>query len=299
MGFVHEQKQVLVLYPHPQLRLCHPMLSHDKSVTWFYRFLGSSLIHLQPHSSFYWTVFTSEFPAEPVPDRKILCLGAGLFFQVVFACIVVNWSLGVLHMMMHSQRFFSPCGVEWFWQISDNSLHYMLSSTQQFPISEWNCSSYNICLSLKLHCLCVLSSVFVCIFFDLIYFNFWIFLLWIESSIILLNVITGICSVLTFLYFVSFSSPSPLLSLLSAVSLPPLVSTSPPDANPQLCGVPVLLPTWAERLFPPGPPPGTNEWAVSGRGRPLPRDQPQQQVGCGGWTAWNSDHESSPSLCIS
>lgn len=71
--------------------------------------------------------------------------------------------------------------------------------------------------------------------------------------------------------------------LISCPPLPPLVSVSPPDADPQLCGVPVLLPTWAERLFPPGPPPGTNE-------------QPQQQVG-GRTAAWNNDHESPPTLC--
>lgn len=97
------------------------------------------------------------------------------------------------------------------------------------------------------------------------------------------------------LFCVNFSVfspfPHPFLCCL-------LVSINPPDADPQLCGVPVLLPTWAERLFPPGPPPGTNERAVPGRGRPLPRNQPQQQVG-GRTAAWNNDHESSRTVCTS
>lgn len=112
------------------------------------------------------------------------------------------------------------------------------------------------------------------------------------SSIILLWDFSGIHSVFSlFSLFSLLSSPFPLLSYFMS-SLPPLVSISPPDADPQLCGVPVLLPTWAERLFPPGPPPGTNERPVPGWPRPLPRNQPQQQVG-GRTAAWNNDHESS------
>uniref|UniRef100_A0A8D3BNZ0 Phospholipid-transporting ATPase n=1 Tax=Scophthalmus maximus TaxID=52904 RepID=A0A8D3BNZ0_SCOMX len=55
------------------------------------------------------------------------------------------------------------------------------------------------------------------------------------------------------------------------------VSTSP-RGDPQLCGVPVLLPAWAERLFPPGPLPGANDGPVPGRCQPLPGVRPQQQV---------------------
>ncbi|XP_016518883.1 probable phospholipid-transporting ATPase IF isoform X2 [Poecilia formosa] len=58
----------------------------------------------------------------------------------------------------------------------------------------------------------------------------------------------------------------------------PLVSIHPPGAGPQLCGVPVLLPTWAKRLFPPGPPPGTNDGTMQGQRQQLPHIQPQQQV---------------------
>ncbi|XP_014885581.1 probable phospholipid-transporting ATPase IF isoform X2 [Poecilia latipinna] len=58
----------------------------------------------------------------------------------------------------------------------------------------------------------------------------------------------------------------------------PLVSIRPPGAGPQLCGVPVLLPTWAKRLFPPGPPPGTNDGTMQGQRQQLPHIQPQQQV---------------------
>lgn len=72
----------------------------------------------------------------------------------------------------------------------------------------------------------------------------------------------------------------PLLFLFpSTFFLLPLVSISPPGAGPQLCGVPVLLPTWAERLFPPGLPPGANDRPVPGQRQPLPHIQPQQQVG--------------------
>lgn len=70
-----------------------------------------------------------------------------------------------------------------------------------------------------------------------------------------------------------------LFPSLHSHSTLPSVSISPPDAGPQLCGVPVLLPTWAERLFPPGPPPGANNRAVPGQHQPLPLIQPQQQVG--------------------
>lgn len=59
----------------------------------------------------------------------------------------------------------------------------------------------------------------------------------------------------------------------------PTVSINPRGAGPQLCGVPVLLPTWAERLFPPGLPPGANDRAVPGQHQQLPSIQPQQQVG--------------------
>lgn len=86
--------------------------------------------------------------------------------------------------------------------------------------------------------------------------------------------------------FLLLSFPtSPSLSRLSCPTfhfspfLLSLVSISPPGADPQLCGVPVLLPTWAERLFPPGPPPGANDRAVPGRRQPLQHLQPQQQVG--------------------
>lgn len=65
----------------------------------------------------------------------------------------------------------------------------------------------------------------------------------------------------------------------STFSLPLLVSISPPDPDPQLYGVPVLLPTWAERLFPPGPPPGANDRTVPDKHKPLPHIQPRQQVG--------------------
>lgn len=113
-------------------------------------------------------------------------------------------------------------------------------------------------------------------------------------SIILLNVILQVLTVFIFLYF--HSSFITLCPLISLPSLPPLVSISPPDAGPQLCGVPVLLPTWAERLFPPGPHPGTNDRAVPGRRWPLPLIQPQQQVG-GRTATRNNDHESSRALC--
>lgn len=64
------------------------------------------------------------------------------------------------------------------------------------------------------------------------------------------------------------------LSLLFHFPGLPPVSISPPGAGPQLCGVPVLLPTWAERLFPPGPLPGANDRAVPGH-PPLQLVQPQ------------------------
>ena len=70
-----------------------------------------------------------------------------------------------------------------------------------------------------------------------------------------------------------------LFPSLRSHSTLPSVSISPPGAGPQLCGVPVLLPTWAERLFPPGLPPGANNWAVPGQHQPLPLIQPRQQVG--------------------
>lgn len=73
-------------------------------------------------------------------------------------------------------------------------------------------------------------------------------------------------------------------------SPPPPVSISPPGANPQLCGVLVLLPTWAERLFPPGPLLGANDRPVPGQCQPLPRTKPQQQVGRTR-TEWNNDYE--------
>lgn len=75
-----------------------------------------------------------------------------------------------------------------------------------------------------------------------------------------------------------FSLPASFLYHLSLPLSPP-VSISPPDAGPQLYGVPVLLPTWAERLCPPGPPPGANDRPVPGRRQPLPLVRPRQQVG--------------------
>lgn len=96
-----------------------------------------------------------------------------------------------------------------------------------------------------------------------------------------------------------FSSllPSPF-SYSPSFFRPPVVSISPPDADPQLCGIPVLLPTWAERLFPPGPLPGANDRAVPGQRQRLQHIQPQQQVGRT-WTAWNNDNESWWSLSTS
>lgn len=88
-----------------------------------------------------------------------------------------------------------------------------------------------------------------------------------------------------------FTSPFLAVFLLLSchrLHLPP-VSISPPGADPQLYGVPVLLPTWAERLFPPGPLPGANDRAVPGQRQPLPRQQ--QQVGKTSTTT-NSDYES-------
>ena len=82
-----------------------------------------------------------------------------------------------------------------------------------------------------------------------------------------------------------------LLSCFSTFFLSSPVSISPPGAGPQLCGVPVLLPTWAERLFPPGPLPGANDRAVPGQRQPMPHIQPQQQVGRT-TTARNNDNES-------
>lgn len=81
-----------------------------------------------------------------------------------------------------------------------------------------------------------------------------------------------------------------LLFCLLTFFPPPPVSISPPGANPQLCGVLVLLPTWAERLFPPGPLLGANDRAVPGQCQPLPRTKPQQQVGRTR-TEWNNDYE--------
>ncbi|XP_016518880.1 probable phospholipid-transporting ATPase IF isoform X1 [Poecilia formosa] len=72
----------------------------------------------------------------------------------------------------------------------------------------------------------------------------------------------------------------------------PLVSIHPPGAGPQLCGVPVLLPTWAKRLFPPGPPPGTNDGTMQGQRQQLPHIQPQQQVGRTAASTRNDDYES-------
>ena len=78
------------------------------------------------------------------------------------------------------------------------------------------------------------------------------------------------------------SHPSPLppplvyLSALPSVVCPS-VFISPADAGPQLCGVPVLLPAWAERLYPPGPAAGANERTLPGRHHPLQRRHPQQQ----------------------
>lgn len=93
-------------------------------------------------------------------------------------------------------------------------------------------------------------------------------------------------------FFFPFCPPSSLLLDISPLFLLPPVSISPPDAGPQLCGIPVLLPTWAERLFPPGPPPGANNRAVPGQHQPLPHIQPQQQVGRTPTTAGNYDYES-------
>lgn len=101
-----------------------------------------------------------------------------------------------------------------------------------------------------------------------------------------------LCSVI-FLTLQLFTSPFPPALSLPFHHLSPLppASISPPGAGPQLCGVPVLLPTWAERLFPPGPPPGANDRAVPGQHQPLPHIQPQQQVGRA-TTARNNDYES-------
>lgn len=70
------------------------------------------------------------------------------------------------------------------------------------------------------------------------------------------------------------------------VPSPSTVSISPPGPDPQLCGVPVLLPTWAERLFPLGPLPGAHDRAVPDQRRPPPPPPPhvgpRQQVGRSG-----------------
>lgn len=128
----------------------------------------------------------------------------------------------------------------------------------------------------------------------------WMFLfLWVLIHYSVKCHFTGINCVHFMFIFLYFHSPfHPPLSFFSLPSLPPLVSISPRDAGPQLCGVPVLLPTWAERLFPPGPRPGTNDRAVPGRRWPLPRIQPQRQVG-GRTVAWNNGYEYSRALCTS
>lgn len=100
---------------------------------------------------------------------------------------------------------------------------------------------------------------------------------------------SSVVSLLSNFSLVPFLHPPPPPP--SHFSLLSLVSISPPGAGPQLCGVPVLLPTWAERLFPPGPPPGANDRAVPGQRQPLPHLQPQQQVGRTRTTP-NNDSES-------
>lgn len=141
-------------------------------------------------------------------------------------------------------------------------------------------------------------SIFLSECVDINFFSFFLFLhslLTRPFSFVFLLPSVLLChsSCPTFHFSLSFPcSYSPSFFLL------PVVCISPPDAGPQLCGVPVLLPTWAERLFPPGPPPGANDWAVPGQRQPLPHIQPQQQVGRT-WTAWNSDYESWWSLSTS
>lgn len=121
--------------------------------------------------------------------------------------------------------------------------------------------------------------------------NFFSFLLFLHSFLLF-------CFLFLWPFFLlslchSNFSRHPFLLLLflcpSTFFLFPPVSISPPGAGPQLCGVPVLLPTWAERLYPPGPPPGANDRAVPGQRQPLPRIQPQQQVGR---TSAGNDYES-------
>lgn len=129
-------------------------------------------------------------------------------------------------------------------------------------------------------CMCWISSLYICDPVNSICPSFF-------HNVILSRCIVLI-SHLVFLFLPFCCSPL----------MPFLVSISPPDAGPQLCGVLVLLPTWAERLFPPGPLPGANDGAVPGQCQPLPHIQPQQQVG-GQRTAWNSDYESSWTLIAS
>lgn len=157
----------------------------------------------------------------------------------------------VLFLSIYLPHFNPWCSMFWMFSL----VHHCCCDSMQNIILQSLFSYQSSWIVLVLIFLCFLLSPLKSCFLSLIFCDF------------------ILCHLFIFVLFTFSPSVSALFLLL------PPVYTSLPGAEPQLHGIPVLLPTWGERLYPPGPPPGANDWTLQGQRQQLPHIQPQQQVG--------------------